>query len=139
MGYAEADPSAQYWISEFVLGLAQLGWVAGKTIGLVYRFATEGADGDCSMGSGRAEAGRLASRYNSGRCRTAGHNDNNPSRFRDRFRSDRQSKQRIALLGVREMPFASLGRAFQADSRGVSPIEGGVEGDASVSRSAAIK
>jgi hypothetical protein len=29
--------------------------------------------------------------------------------------------------------FASLGRAFQADSRGFSPIEGGPEGGGSVS------
>jgi hypothetical protein len=31
------------------------------------------------------------------------------------------------------MRFASLGRAFQADGRGFSPIEGGLEGDGSVS------
>lgn len=31
------------------------------------------------------------------------------------------------------MHFASLGRAFQADGRGFSPIEGGLEGGGSVS------
>jgi hypothetical protein len=32
-----------------------------------------------------------------------------------------------------DMHFASLGRAFQADGRGFSPIEGGLEGGGSVS------
>jgi len=39
----------------------------------------------------------------------------------------------------RHYSFASLGRAFQADGRGFAPIEGGLEGGGSVSRSAAIK
>jgi hypothetical protein len=33
----------------------------------------------------------------------------------------------------RHYSFASLGRAFQADGRGFSPIEGGLEGGGSVS------
>jgi hypothetical protein len=52
------------------------------------------------------------------------------------------SQPKAAILGptrhVAEVPeadmhFASLGKAFQADGRGFSPIEGGLEGGGSVS------
>jgi hypothetical protein len=45
----------------------------------------------------------------------------------------------VCYVPETDMQFASLGRAFQADGRGFSPIEGGREGGGSVSRSTEIK
>jgi hypothetical protein len=39
----------------------------------------------------------------------------------------------LSFRDVEDLHFASLGRAFQADGRGFSPIEGGQEGGGSVS------
>ena len=39
----------------------------------------------------------------------------------------------VRIVREPDMHFASLGRAFQADGRGFSPIEGGLEGGGSVS------
>jgi putative tryptophan/tyrosine transport system substrate-binding protein len=40
MGYAENDPDARMWVADFVQGLAQLGWIAGKTARIDTRWAT---------------------------------------------------------------------------------------------------
>jgi hypothetical protein len=39
----------------------------------------------------------------------------------------------VRIVPESDIHFASLGRAFQADGRGLSPIEGGLEGGGSIS------
>ena len=47
--------------------------------------------------------------------------------------TEQQTQFYVGFVPETDMHFASLGRAFQADGRGFSPIEGGLEGGGSVS------
>ena len=38
MGYAEGDLEAQAWITAFVQGFKELGWIVGRNVSIDYRF-----------------------------------------------------------------------------------------------------
>ena len=44
MGYAESDPEAQAWITAFVQGFKELGWIVGRNVSIDYRFGAGDAD-----------------------------------------------------------------------------------------------
>jgi putative tryptophan/tyrosine transport system substrate-binding protein len=44
MGYAESDLEAQAWVTAFVQGFKQLGWIVGRNVSIDYRFGAGDAD-----------------------------------------------------------------------------------------------
>ena len=44
MGYAESDLEAQAWITAFVQGFKELGWIVGRNVWIDYRFGAGDAD-----------------------------------------------------------------------------------------------
>ena len=44
MGYAESDLEAQAWVTAFVQGFKELGWIVGRNVSIDYRFGAGDAD-----------------------------------------------------------------------------------------------
>src|SRR5262245_49740563 len=44
MGYAESDLEAQAWVTAFVQGFRELGWIVGRNVSIDYRFGAGDAD-----------------------------------------------------------------------------------------------
>ena len=44
MGYAESDLGAQAWVTAFVQGFKELGWIVGRNVSIDYRFGAGDAD-----------------------------------------------------------------------------------------------
>jgi putative ABC transport system substrate-binding protein len=44
MGYAESDPETQAWVTAFVQGFKELGWIVGRNVWIDYRFGAGDAD-----------------------------------------------------------------------------------------------
>ncbi len=44
MGYAERDLEAQAWVTAFVQGFKELGWIVGRNVSIDYRFGAGDAD-----------------------------------------------------------------------------------------------
>jgi hypothetical protein len=44
MGYAESDLEAQSWVTAFVQGFKELGWIVGRNVSIDYRFGAGDAD-----------------------------------------------------------------------------------------------
>jgi putative ABC transport system substrate-binding protein len=44
MGYAESDLEAQAWVTTFVQGFKELGWIVGRNVSIDYRFGAGDAD-----------------------------------------------------------------------------------------------
>src|SRR5437762_12702909 len=44
IGYAESDLEAQAWVTAFVQGLKELGWIVGRNVSIDYRFGAGDTD-----------------------------------------------------------------------------------------------
>jgi putative ABC transport system substrate-binding protein len=44
MGYAESDLEAQAWVTAFVQGFKELGWIVGRNVSIDYRFGAGDTD-----------------------------------------------------------------------------------------------
>jgi putative ABC transport system substrate-binding protein len=44
MGYAESDLETQAWVTAFVQGFKELGWIVGRNVSIDYRFGAGDAD-----------------------------------------------------------------------------------------------